>query len=255
MQVEENIRRGMSPKEARRDALLQFGGVEKVRLDCRDAWVVLDRFRLDLIHAFRSMRAHPGATAAVLGVLVLGIGLTTAMFALADPFLMRLLPYSEPDRLVVIECSSRAGRHAGSLDGMVPTIQDLQARTNLFESVAAYGEQERIRLRTPAGAIVLTVVSVTENFFDVLGVRGDSLMSWRATGADSERAVAVFIGPRTRALGSATGLLGSTFATENAGSVRVEAVLPSGFLFPNPRISRQPDAVSPGASGPIYARA
>ena len=94
LQIEENIRRGMNPEEARRTALLHFGGVEQVRLDCRDAWVFLDQFRLDLIHAFRSMRTRPGATAAMIGVLTLGISLTTVIFAVADPYLLKPLPYT-----------------------------------------------------------------------------------------------------------------------------------------------------------------
>lgn len=251
MQIEQNLRGGLSPREARRAALLQFGGIEQVRMDCRDAWVCLDLFRLDLIHAFRSMRARPGATAAIIGVLVLGIGLTTAMFTLADPFLMRPLPYAKPEQLAVIECSLRRDRPARSFDGLVPTIQDLQANTSLFQGVSAYGGQERIRMRMPNGTAMLTVIPVSENFFDVLGVWVDFAIPWRAASLGAERPVAVSVGWQSQTQGLATRLLGSSIATQNAGSVRIGAVLPSAFLFPNPLVTKQPDAVSPATFGPI----
>ncbi|MGA2260313.1 MAG: FtsX-like permease family protein [Acidobacteriota bacterium] len=210
----------------------------------------MDRFRFDVVYAFRSMRTRPSATAATVGVLALGIGLTATMFALADPFLLRPLPYAKPSRLVIIENTRQRQPSLQSFDGPVPTIDDWRARTDLFEALAAYGWQEQLRVRAPNGAAVLRIVPVSEDFFDVLGIHVNFAEPWHPAGAGAERPLAVFVGPRTRTLGAPAELVGNSFVTENAGSVRVAAVLPPEFVFPIPRVTSQPDALTPATFGP-----
>jgi len=214
----------------------------------------MHRFQMDLVCACRSMRSRPCATAAMLAILVLGTGLTTAMYALADPFLLRPLPYTDPVRLVVIESKLRMEIGNQASDAPIPTISDWQSHAELFESLAAYGSQMQIRVQTNSGAKILRVVPVSQNFFDVLGIRVNSGAPWHSQDVMAEYLLAVSLGARTRVFGSPEELLDRSFITEGAGSVRVSALLPASFLFPAPRATQQPEALTPRTFGPIIVR-
>ena len=100
----ERIRRGMTPDEARRSALLDFGGIERHKEDGRDArgfrpW---DDVARDASYALRVLRKNPGFTAAVVLTFALGIGCSCAIFSLVHGILVRPLPYARPNELVAL---------------------------------------------------------------------------------------------------------------------------------------------------------
>ena len=141
MEAEENVRNGMTPDEARRQARLRFGGVEGVKEDCRDTRAIpfVESLLQDVRFAVRSFRRDPGFTATVLVALVLGIGIGTAMFAVVNGVLIQPLPYEEPDRLVAMWREEqgtdgqvgprRMGRNISS-----PDFRDWRDESGLFES-------------------------------------------------------------------------------------------------------------------------
>jgi predicted permease len=104
LQIDENVRAGMPPAEARRQALIKFGGVERVTAEWRDEsrLPALDRAGQDLRYAFRQLHRAPVFAIAATLALAAGIGANVAIFTVVDRVMLRRLPVHEPDRLVTI---------------------------------------------------------------------------------------------------------------------------------------------------------
>ena len=102
MHVDDNIRAGMTPEQARRDALLKLGGVEPTKEAWRERSTipVLEHFLQDGRYAIRQLRQHAGFTATAILTLALGTGASVAIFAFVDAALLKPLPYRDPTRLV-----------------------------------------------------------------------------------------------------------------------------------------------------------
>jgi len=104
METEKNIREGMSPKEARRAALIAFGGIERTKERVRDArWTRwLEDSIGDVRLTARTLARAPGFTAVVVLTLALGIGANTAGFAVLYDLLIRPLNLGQPERVVAV---------------------------------------------------------------------------------------------------------------------------------------------------------
>jgi putative ABC transport system permease protein len=139
MHMEENLARGMSPGEARRQALVELGGLEQTKENCRDRrgfpWV--ESLLQDIRFGLRMLRKNPGFTAVTVITIALGIGGTTAIFTLVYSTLLRNLPYPQADRIIAIHDKRIEGRSTG---GLVtgPRFFDIQARNRSLESVSFF---------------------------------------------------------------------------------------------------------------------
>jgi len=109
MQTAENLRAGLPPVDARREALLKFGSVEAIKEAYRDqrGLPLTETLVRDTRHALRRLRKAPAFTAAALLTLALGIGANTAMFAVIDSILIRPLSYPHAEDLVSIRHTAR----------------------------------------------------------------------------------------------------------------------------------------------------
>ena len=104
LETERNVRAGMSPEEARRQAMLAFGGVEATREAHRDARGVnwLEDLATDTRYAFRTLRRSPVLAGAAIATLALGIGANTAIFSAVSAVILRPLPFPDANRLMAM---------------------------------------------------------------------------------------------------------------------------------------------------------
>jgi hypothetical protein len=102
--IEENIQHGMPLGEARRQALIRFGGTEQTRLLHREArgLPALDMLLHDLRYAVRGLFKNSGFTIAAVLTLALGIAVNATMFSLVSAFLLRRPPVRDPERIAVV---------------------------------------------------------------------------------------------------------------------------------------------------------
>jgi hypothetical protein len=136
-QIAENLRTGLSPDDARRQALIRFGGVERVREQTRDEFraAPLEHLARDVRYGLRSLRRNPGFTAMAVLSLAIGIGANTAIFGVAYAVLFRQSPLAHPEALVNVY----GGDGAQQFNPMsYPDIEDLRrGTTQVFSGVAA----------------------------------------------------------------------------------------------------------------------
>src|SRR6266540_2729556 len=102
--IEDNLRAGMSPEEARRQALIKLGGVTLTQERYREqrGLPMLETLVQDLRFGLRMLRKNPGFTAIALLSLALGVGANTAIFSLMDAVLFKMLPVKNPEQLVFL---------------------------------------------------------------------------------------------------------------------------------------------------------
>ena len=114
MIVDQFIARGMSPREARRAARMEFEGLEQVKESVRDSLTgsSLQTLIQDARSAWRGLRRRPAFTLIAVAMLALGIGVNTAIFSIFHGVLLHPLPYNHPERLVLIWSSLRTAGNA-----------------------------------------------------------------------------------------------------------------------------------------------
>jgi predicted permease len=199
----------------------------------------------DLWQTWRGMASRPGATIATVIVLAIGIGLTSTIFALADPFILRPLPYANPDRLAIISLEAENER-----PGPFPTLEDFRARTDLFLAVAAYTpvDIERIRVRLTERDVMLSTATVSASFFAVLGLPTALPADWGVRSETGETPILLLPEADAR-VGEQPA--GAALRTQDGRVLRIAGALSDGFLFPRDRVSPTLSALAPLADGPL----
>ena len=172
METAKNIAEGRSPDDARRLALAAFGGRDsalEAHRDVRGGRWVSDMVR-DARFALRTLRNNPVLTVTAVLTLAIGVGANTAIFSTLHAVVLRPLPFRESDRLVMLY-ETNAERGWTQAEAAPANYFDWREQVEAFEDVAAYPSWPGTTVLSHEGeAQVLSTMSVTGNFFTVLGV-------------------------------------------------------------------------------------
>ena len=164
-QAAKNLRAGMSPDEARRHALIQFGGRAGIGERTRDEFrpLLLDDLIRDLRYGVRTLWRAPGFTLAAIVTLALGIGAVTIIYSVVHNLVVDPLPYRDSDRLVnVFVENTQSGQARGTF--AFQEIVELRNQSDAFEDVIGTLGQG-MRYETSDVVELLRAVWVTLNFF------------------------------------------------------------------------------------------
>ncbi|HKD52278.1 MAG TPA: ABC transporter permease [Candidatus Acidoferrum sp.] len=167
MRIVDNIAAGMSPEEARRNALLRFGNrtVMRERMTAMDAATSFDAFWRDLRYAARQLRRSPAFTAAALITLILGIGANIVVFSVLNALVLRPLDVPQPAALYNV-----VHKTPGNDNQSYPDYVDFKNQNSTFSDMAAY-RIENGGLSTRDAAYKCWYYRVSGNYFDMLGVQ------------------------------------------------------------------------------------
>jgi len=170
-ETRDNIERGMSPEDARYEALRKFGNVTRVKEETREVWsfVWLERLLQDIRFAGRMLRRSPSFAAVAVLTLTLGIGVNVAVFAVANAVLLRPFPYPQSDRLVVLEYrDQRIGITKQYI--AIGDYVDLVQRQSACEALVGYSETQGI-IYGPDEPFRALGISAAPGLLELLGVR------------------------------------------------------------------------------------
>ena len=241
MLTEENIRRGLSPAEAARQARVRLGGVVQLEERHRDqrGLPFVETTVQDLRYALRTFRKNPAYAAVAIATLAIGIGAGTTVYSLAGAVLLRPLPYAEPDRLVRIFATNPLRNWTRNIASPA-NYADWKAQAASFIDMAAY---EQFFSTGSGGSDVfltgfgepqaLKSLGVTGNLFRVLGT--PPLMGRTFTDDETfdgkARVVVLSYGAWQGLFGGDPAVIGKSIVLSGR-TTTVVGVMPRDFFFP-----------------------
>ncbi|HEX5603040.1 MAG TPA: ABC transporter permease, partial [Pyrinomonadaceae bacterium] len=230
MHIDDNIRAGMSPQEARRVAVMKLGGVDQTKEAYRDRATIpfLESAVQDLRFTLRQLRKNPAFTITATAMVALGIGASVAIFAFVDAALIKPLPYKDPSHLLyVTETTPDIPRGVISY----PDYLDWKKLNGVFDSLDVYNQRGYV-ISTPAGVEMIDSARVTAGFFRTLGV-GPVLGRDFAEGEDlppAPRTLMLSYASWQKRFGGKPEIVGQTITSDDI-QYTVIGVLPQNFHF------------------------
>jgi len=262
LHIDDNLRAGMSPEEARRQALIKLGGLdqtkESVRAQRGFPW--LDSLAQDIRFALRMLRKSPAFTAVAILTLALGIGANTTIFSILDPLLLRKLPDRDPDSLVFL---GNAGlwNEARNVDYDTAIASELSAyrhyrdESRVFSTVMFFTDMDEYEVTRGDDAFPASGEIVSANYFSVLGVRphiGRLIAPQDGNGAAASPVAVLSYPYWRRAFAANPAVIGQVISVENSEwspnplqnqVYRIIGVAPPGFS--GIEVGRDPDLYLP----------
>lgn len=187
----------------------------------------------DLRYAFRQLLKSPSFSATAIFALALGIGATTAMFAVLYAFLLRPLPFADPEKLIMLQ--SRSTRSGSDLGVNYPDFVDWQKQSRSFSDMAFFNLRWNGNLEPAAGTIeTLKTTFTTANLFSLLGV--EPVLGRNLTRADDDQGApkVMLISERLwkKSFGGNSAVIGRDVRLDGTPRTIV-GVMPTGFRFPS----------------------
>jgi putative ABC transport system permease protein len=232
LRIDDNVAAGMTPAEARRDALVRFGNptAARDRVTAADAAVSLESVLADIRYALRQLARAPGfATVAIL-TLALGIGANTAVFSVTNTVLLRPLKFPRPDRIVQLE--KVAGTEL-SYSASIPLFLEWRDRNRAFQHIAAYSVLPvGFNLAVKGRPERVLGLPVSADFFRVLGIEPN--LGRNLTAEDdregAQRVAVISESLWHRRYGDDAAIVGKQISLDGEPAI-VIGVLPRGFQF------------------------
>ncbi len=258
MHIEDNVRQGMTPEEARRQALIQLGGVESTKEAYRDQRGVpwLENGMRDMRHGMRGLGKNPGFTLVSVLSLAIGIGAGTAVFSIVNGVLLRSLPVPNPHELRVVQWTGTdvrmrsisghfetKGNRTAAESVSPPLFDDLRAKGSELADIFGFAPFDDVIARARREAFAANGLVVSDNFFSALGVRPilGRLFMPAENDADAAQQIVITSEWWEKHFDRDPSVIGQPVFL-NASSFTIIGVLPSGF-----------SGVRPGAPREFYA--
>src|SRR5271169_1116358 len=246
-QTEENLAAGMTPEEARRAAVREFGGVEQVKEECRDTRRVnpIDTLLQDLRYGTRMLWKNAGFTGLAVLTLALGIGANTAIFSMVNALLLHPYDFGNLDSLVRV-WETRGMDEGYDARRVAPAdAADFLSDTDVFQNLTGYRDQT-FNLSIEGSVEPVLGCRVSASFFDVLGrgpVFGRGFVQ-KEEQPGFEQVVILGYGLWQRRFGGERGVLGKPVKLNGRDYV-VVGIMPPKFSFPVPSELWVPLALAP----------
>jgi putative ABC transport system permease protein len=232
MHIDDNLRAGLPPAEARRQAFLRLGGVEALKEDYRERRSVplLEHLAQDVGFAVRVLRRTPAFTAVAVLTLGLGLGANTAVFSVVNAVLLRPLPFPQSDRLMLIWATNTKNGDQRDV-ASYPDFEEWKASGRSFDGMAALTSRA-VTLAGPDQALLAPGLQTTAGFFETLGVAPALGRTFQQSdGVSSEARVAVLSDALwRRQFGARADVVGEPIRV-NEELYTVIGVMPAGFVF------------------------
>jgi predicted permease len=247
LQTEENLRAGMPPVEARRQAALKLGAVQAVseKYHAEAGLPLMENLLQDARYTLRMLVKSPGFAAIAILTMALGVGANTAIFSIVDAVLLRSLPYPDPDRLVRV-FFNEPGVGLRDVRFSKPELDDLKTRAGVFEDVTPIfeGSENLTGVKQPER---VEAVNGSFSYFSMLGVTPQigRLFGPQDFAPGFAPLAVISDGLWRRAYGADPNVLGRTLRIDGDPTTII-GVLPRGFRHPGPTTSGDVDVFGAG---------
>jgi putative ABC transport system permease protein len=235
MHIEDNLRLGMTPEEARRKAVIKLGGVESTKEAYRDqrGLPVLETLWQDIRYGARISRKNAASTAVAVLTLALGIGANTAIFSLIHAALLRELPFPEAGQLAVVWAANPLKPGMDHVPLANADIAELRDHNKSFARIAAFLPRSADLSEGGDDPERIGGAGVTAGFFETLGV---TPLLGRTLTADEEAfggppVALISYGLWQRRFGGDRGILGKGISIDGEKRTII-GILPPDFDFP-----------------------
>ena len=232
MHVDDGVRAGLSPEEARRQALIKLGGEEQARQAYRERATLppMEGIMQDVRFALRQMRKAPGFTITAVLTLALGIGANAVIYALVDSILLRPLPYAQQDRLMRIGYGGSESDASFFPKGWVRALGE---HSQAFAAISGFGADVESNVSEGDTPDRVFGAKVTANALDTLGIHAEAGRFFSAEDAIAghESVVVLSDGFWQQRFGRNPEAIGQNLRIDGVWR-RIIGVMPAGVKFP-----------------------